>query len=84
MARRDDVERRDDLAATSESLQADAERLGQIEEEKRDLDMNDPRLDHLSREAEELGQAVAAKSRIERQLSDGDDRPGPERQGSPN
>lgn len=84
MARPDDDERRDDFAATSESLQADAERLSSIEEEKQDLDVDDPRVDPLSREAEEVAAGIAAKSRIERELSDGEDRESPERPGSPN
>ena len=73
---RPDDERRDDLEATSESLEADAERLRGIEEEKRDLDIDDPRVDALSREAEEIASGIVVKSRAEREISaEGDDEP---------
>jgi hypothetical protein len=80
----DDDERRDDLAATSESLQADAQRLLRIEEDKQGLEMSDPRLQDLSREAERLGGDVEHKSRIERELSEGADREPPPRSGPSN
>jgi hypothetical protein len=79
-----DAERRDDLAATSESLQADARRLLQIEEEKQGLEMGDPRLHDLSREAERLAGDVEHKSQIERGLSEGEDREPPRPGGSSN
>jgi hypothetical protein len=66
----DDDERRDDLAATSESLQGDAERLVDIEREKQDLDAADPRVDALSIEAERVAGEIQDKSRIERDLAD--------------
>jgi hypothetical protein len=69
MPRPDDDERRDDLTATSESLQADAERLLSIEQEKQGLDAEDPRVDTLSREAEQVAEDVEAKSRVERQIA---------------
>jgi hypothetical protein len=66
----DDDERRDDLAATSESLQGDAERLVDIEREKQALDAADPRVDVLSIEAERVAGQIQQKSRIERDLAD--------------
>jgi hypothetical protein len=64
-----DNERREDLAATSESLQGDAERLVDIENEKQALDARDPRVDTLSMEAENLAVQIQRKSRIERDLA---------------
>lgn len=65
----DDDERRDDLTATSESLQGDAERLMDIENEKQALDAADPRVDVLSIEAERIAGQIQQKSRIERHLA---------------
>jgi hypothetical protein len=70
MTRADDDERRDDLAATSESLQGDAQRVVDIEREKQDLDAANPRVDTLSIEAERLAGQIQEKSRIERELAD--------------
>ena len=73
---RPDEERRDDLAATSESLREDAGQIVDIEAEKEDLDSGDPRLTALSREAERLAGEVQQKSRVERDLAEsvnGDD-----------
>jgi hypothetical protein len=66
-----DDERRDDLSATSESLQSDAERLLEIENEKQALDGADPRVDALSIEAERIAAHIQDKSRVERNLADG-------------
>ncbi|HYN70808.1 MAG TPA: hypothetical protein VEX41_11470 [Candidatus Eisenbacteria bacterium] len=70
MSKRDEEERREDLTATSESLQDDARQIAQIEDEKQDLDIDDPRLDKLSRDAERLAGDVVRKSRVERALSE--------------
>lgn len=69
MPQPDAADRREDLAATSESLQDDAERLVDIEGEKQDLDAADPRVDVLSIEAERLAGEIQQKSRIERELA---------------
>ena len=63
-------ERREDLAATSDSLQEDARRVAEIEDEKQDLDPEDPRLDELSSQAERIAGDIERKSRIERALSE--------------
>ena len=63
-------ERREDLAATSESLQEDARRVAEIEDEKQDLDPEDPRLDELSSKAERIAGDIQHKSRVERALAD--------------
>lgn len=67
--REDERRRRDDLAATSDSISADAQRIDRLEERKRSLDPTDPRADTLSVEVEELAIAVARKSRMERRLA---------------
>ena len=64
-----DDNRREDLAATSQSLQDDAERVVDIEHEKQGLDPADPRVDTLSIEAERLAGQIQQKSRLERQLA---------------
>lgn len=74
MTRSEDRRRREeDLAATSESLQADAERMSQIEAEKQDLEVGDPRLTALSHAAERVATDIQEKSRIERELATGGD-----------
>ena len=67
----DDDQLHDDLVATSESLEADARRVVAIEEAKQVLDAGDPRLAPLSQEAERLAREIHAKTRIERDLSEG-------------
>ncbi len=73
MTRADDAERQEDLAATAESISADARRVIDIEAEKQELDIDDPRLDKLSHEAERLAGLIQRKSRIERQIAGIDD-----------
>jgi len=65
----DDAQLREDFAATSESVQDDAERLVAIENEKQGLDPADPRVDTLSIEAELLAGRIQRESRIERELA---------------
>ena len=65
----DDEERQEDFAATAESLRQDAERVAEIEEEKQRMDLDDPRVDALSHEAERIAGDVQRKSRIERDLA---------------
>ena len=72
MPRADDDERQEDLDATAESLREDAERIMNIEEQKQDLKVGDPRVDALANEAEHLAGQIQQKSRIQRQISDGD------------
>jgi hypothetical protein len=70
MSDRDEDRRREDLTATSESLKEDSRRLFDIEDEKQELDIDDPRLDELSSQAEQLAGEVQRKSRVERALSE--------------
>jgi hypothetical protein len=65
----DDEERQEDFSATAESLRQDARRVAEIEEEKQRLDIDDPRVDALSHEAERIAGDVQRKSRIERDLA---------------
>lgn len=65
----DDEERQEDFSATAESLRQDAQRVAEIEEEKQRLDLDDPRVDALSHEAERIAGDVQRKSRIERDLA---------------
>src|SRR6266566_1305387 len=44
MSERDEYQRREDLTATSESLKEDSRRLFELEDEKQDLDIDDPQL----------------------------------------
>ena len=65
----DDEERQEDFSATAESLRQDAQRVAEIEEEKQRMDLDDPRVDALSHEAERIAGDVQRKSRIERDLA---------------
>lgn len=60
---------REDLRATSEAIQDDAEQLAALEERKRSLDPSDPQVEALSREVEALADRMAAKATAERELS---------------
>ena len=87
MPKPDEEEQREDLAATSESLVDDAERLVDIEHEKQALDAADPRVDTLSIEAERLAGQVQLKSHMERDLAhaiENEESPGEESPGRSN
>jgi hypothetical protein len=55
------------VRATGEDLIADAQRLTEVEEQKRDLPADDPRLPELAVESEGLTASMAVKARTERQ-----------------
>jgi hypothetical protein len=59
----------DDLHATAESIAADAERISAIEEEKRVLEPDDPRMIELSTESERLAGGLVPKTGAESQLA---------------
>ena len=61
---------RDDLRSTSDSIQDDAVRLKDLEQEKMRLDPEDARAMELAREIEELSHRLADKARAERELID--------------
>ncbi|HVM30172.1 MAG TPA: hypothetical protein VM305_05305 [Candidatus Limnocylindrales bacterium] len=60
---------REDLRATSESLQRDAQLVQEIEEQKGRLDPADPHVDELSARVDALIERMAAKSSAERQIA---------------
>ena len=60
---------RDELHATSESLQDDAERVRAMEAEKDGLDPLDPRVLEMSDDIEQLTRNMAQKATNERALS---------------
>jgi hypothetical protein len=59
-----------DMRATAESIAADAARLIGIEEEKADLEADDPRLVELSVESAELARRIVPKTAAERELAE--------------
>ena len=79
MARSEKEERQDDFAATAESLHADALRIAEIETQKLELDVDDPKVDTLSHEAERLAGEIQYKSRVERALGAENDDEAPNR-----
>ncbi|MEO7664232.1 MAG: hypothetical protein ABIV26_03835 [Candidatus Limnocylindrales bacterium] len=58
----------EDLRATAESIESDADRLASIEDEKKRLGLADPRLAELSREAETIARRLVPKTVAERAL----------------
>jgi hypothetical protein len=62
----DDLE--EDIRATAQSIETDADRLAAIEDEKKLLDTDDPRLLELSREAELISKRLVPQTIIERAL----------------
>jgi hypothetical protein len=64
----DDLEQ--DIRATAQSIETDADRLAAIEDEKKALDSADPRLLELSREAEMISKRLVPKTVAERALVD--------------
>jgi len=59
----------EDIRATAQSIEADADRLAAIEDEKKALDSSDPRLLELSREAELISKRLVPKTVAERALA---------------
>ena len=58
----------EDIRATAQSIEADADRLAAIEDEKKGLASSDPRLLELSREAELISKRLVPKTVAERAL----------------
>ncbi len=58
----------DDVRATAQSIEADADRLAAIEDEKKTLGLADPRLLQLSREAELISKRLVPMTVAERAL----------------
>src|SRR3954471_13621930 len=61
---------RDDLRATSESIEADARHLARLEERKQTLAPEDPELLALSNEVEQLAIGLRHESAAEREISE--------------
>lgn len=59
----------DDLRATAESIARDADRLKAIEAAKLALDPDDPRVITLAEEAARIGEEVAIKTSLEKELA---------------
>jgi hypothetical protein len=62
----DDLE--EDIRAAAQSIEGDADRLAAIEDEKKLLASDDPRLLELSREAEVIAKRLVPKTVAERAL----------------
>jgi hypothetical protein len=60
----------EDLRSTGDSIRADIRSLSDVEEEKRDLAADDPKVDRLSDQAVALANRIARQARAERQLSE--------------
>ena len=58
-----------DIQATAQSIEADADRRAAIEDEKKTLESADPRLLELSREAELISKRLVPKTVAERRWS---------------
>ena len=58
----------EDIRATAQSIETDADRLAAIEDEKKLLDSDDPRLLELSREAELISKRLVPQTIAERAL----------------
>ena len=61
---------RDDLRATSESIQSDAERLARLEARKQALDPEDPEVLALSQEVEALTVRIQKQATAEREIAE--------------
>ena len=59
-----------DLKATAEDIAADAAQLKALEEEKADLDPEDPRVQELSAKGERLARQLVPKTVAEREITD--------------
>ncbi len=59
-----------DLRATNDAVQSDAQQLADLEAEKMTMKADDPALDRASEEAVRLGDRIARETRAERQLGD--------------
>lgn len=59
-----------DLKATAEDIAADAAKIKAHEEEKADLDPEDPRVKELSVESERLARQLVPKTVAEREITD--------------
>jgi hypothetical protein len=61
---------KDDLRATSEAIQDDAQRLAELEATKLSLDPADPEVDKLSRDVQDVARGIGHKAAAERELAE--------------
>lgn len=59
-----------DLRATAEDIAADAAQIKSIEEKKASLDADDPEVQELSAESEQLARQLVPKTVAEREITD--------------
>jgi hypothetical protein len=59
-----------DLRATAEDIAADAAQIKELEEEKVELDAEDPRVQELSAKSERLARQLVPKTIAEREITD--------------
>ena len=62
-------EAQDDLRATVDAITTDADRLGEIEAQKRDMEPGDPRLVSLSAEAHAIAKRMVPKTQAELEIA---------------
>ena len=62
-------EAEDDLRATADSITTDADRLAEIETQKRDLEPGDPRIVSLSAEAYAIAERILPKTQVELEIA---------------
>jgi hypothetical protein len=67
---------RDDLKATEQSIQRDAKKIAELEEQKANLDPNDPAVERISDRVHETAQSLTDKSVAEQGLVDEIQAPG--------
>ena len=65
-----DAEAEEDLRATSDAIESDAERLNEIEESKQGLDAIDPQMAQLSKDAVEVSERISRNVGAEHQLTE--------------
>jgi hypothetical protein len=63
-------DKQDDLRATAEDLIVDAERLKHVEERKLELDADDPKVERLADEGEQIVEEMLPKAGLQRQIAE--------------
>lgn len=64
------TDREEDLRATEASIRRDADRIGDLEDQKAALDPTDPRVDSLSERVEQIAVDIRGKAAAERELAE--------------
>lgn len=62
-------DREDDLRTTADELVADAERMKEIERQKAELDVDDPRFQELSAESRRIAERLGVEAEAEEALA---------------